>query len=212
MAIGFPNYFNGSQPNGGFGQDFSFIGTPTVEETFSGRPADLWRSARISQLGGQAALPQFQKSAMAGFQPAYGRYLLSGYSQPFAQYLKGTSTGGGIQDYASQARLQPQWNALVGASRSLNPGMGVTSLTPAQIQYRGLLEGPDARANAIAMSMAGMGGVGGGGRFGGGWSQGIGGQARQRALGNLYDLYSDRAAAKGLPAGGFINWLNSGLG
>ena len=188
--------------------DYGFLGTPSVDETFEGRPSDLWRTARLGQLGYRAAMPQFQRAAMSGFRPAFGRYLLAGSNQPFSKFLRGTSTGGGTSPLASQANLADQWAGAVRASAGLTQDPETLNLTNRDLQYRGLLESDNARANSIAMAMAGMGGTGGGGPFGGGWSGGYGGAARQRAIGNLYDLYAARAAAAVTPAGGFLSWIN----
>ena len=37
-------------------------------------------------------------------------------------------------------------------------------------------------------------------------------QARQRALGNLYDLYAARAGARGMGGGGFLGYLGGRMG
>ena len=195
--------------------DYGFLGTPSVDQTFEGRPSDLWRTARLGQLGYRAAMPQFQRAAMSGFRPAFGRYLLAGSNQPFSQFLRGTSTGGGTSPLASQTNLADQWAGAVAASRRLgtDPSAMESQMSPEaygrELQYRGLLGSDNARANSIAMAMAGMGVPDQtDSPFGGGWSGGYGGAARQRAIGNLYDLHAARAAAAGTPAGGFLNWIN----
>ena len=61
------------------------------------------------------------------------------------------------------------------------------------------LRGDDARANQLAMAMAGMNITGGG----------IGAQAAQRGLGSLYDLYRARAASTPVgDASGFLGYLS----
>jgi hypothetical protein len=75
------------------------------------------------------------------------------------------------------------------------------TLTAQQLGIRGALSGEGARANALAMAQAGMGGA-----------RGYMGQARQRALGNLYDIYAARAEAAGRPRSGFLGYLGGQMG
>lgn len=61
------------------------------------------------------------------------------------------------------------------------------------------MTGENARANQLAMAMAGMGITGGG----------IGAQAAQRGLGSLYDLYRARQVTGPTgDASGFLGYLN----
>jgi hypothetical protein len=170
---------------------------PGVAETFAGSPAALWQAAAIQRMGSNAALPQFQRTAMQGFTPALGQYMLGGGGGTFADYL----TAGGTPT-ATQAT--GNWENALMASRMLDPSYQVPSDTPTtgdvfdrMTRQQGYLTGPDARRNALAMAGAQMGGTGGGYAM----------QAQQRALGNLYDLYAARAAGTGAPAGGFLGYL-----
>jgi hypothetical protein len=218
-----PVHYDPWNPDNTFGTasgDFNFLGSPTIEQTFEGRPAELWRAARMAQLPNtyQAFMPQFQRAAMSGFQPAFGRYLLSGQATPFGNFLSSVlkrSRKGGTDWAQGGAKLEGQWADAVRASGRLgiDPSTMESQMSPQaygrELQYRGLLGSDNARANSIAMAMAGMGGSGG--QFGGGMRSGYGGAARQRAIGNLYDAYATRAAAAGTPAGGFLKWLDQGM-
>ena len=66
---------------------------------------------------------------------------------------------------------------------------------------QGYLTGEGARSRALAMAGTAMGG-----------GVGIGAQARQAALGNLYDLYAARAEATGTSPGTFLSWLSGKVG
>ena len=174
-------------------------GLPTTDvlSTFAGSPAALWQSGRIAGMGSQAAIPQFQRSAMQGFTPAFGRYMLKGGTGSFADYMRTPRTAG------FAAPRQDFRNAIT-ASNMLNPAYARTATNPLTTQMatqQGYLTGPDARRNALAMAAAGMGG-----------GVGYGAQARQRALGNLYDLYASRASGAGAPVGGFLGYLGGLMG
>ena len=190
----------------------SIWGTPTddVLSTFAKRPQALWRAAQMQQLGSKALIPQFQRTIGQGFTPAYGGYLMAspegtgGERGTFAQYL---GAGGGPE--ARRLAAMTDWATAVEASRRDNPtytpAAGAPALTQAQMDRSlaipGALSNENARANTIAMAQAGMGG-------GGGYM----GQARQRALGNLYDIYAARAEAVGQPTSGFLAYLGDQMG
>jgi hypothetical protein len=61
-------------------------------------------------------------------------------------------------------------------------------------------DAPEARRNTLAMTLARMGG-----------GVGMGATARERAIGNMYDIYAARQAGTGGPQGGFIDWVNRRL-
>ena len=170
-----------------------YFSPPSVAETFAGSPEALWSTARLGAMGNQAALPQFQRAAMQGFQPAFGNYLLGGApgGTTFANYL-----GSGMQ---AQPLQYGNWQNAVAASAALDPSLTLgADLQPGGIALQGLMQGENARRNMLAMAGSAMGG-----------GVGLGAQARQRALGNIYDLYGARAAGAGQPTGTFLNWLSS---
>ena len=192
----------------------------TVEDTFAGRPQDLWETARLQQMGARGMLPQWQRQRLQGFQPALGGYLLSGRTDPFAEYLR--SPGAGATALAGQSAQQiaeANWANAIAASRAMAvqdqpwlPNLpepeaaaavadGAPAMTPEQLVMQGYLTGEGARSRALAMAGTAMGG-----------GVGIGAQARQAALGNLYDLYSARAAATGTSPGTFLRWLSGKVG
>lgn len=185
MGQGF-NY-GGAGPTGmSFGAMPTGVLSPQVTQTFAGDPQSWFQAARIAQLGDYAALPQFQNTANMGFTPALGRYLLSGQEGEFSGYTPSTTAGA----------MGSDWASAVAASQAV--GQMNTPLTEQQAQIQGYLTGEDARRNALAMASA---------RYGGG--AGYAAQSRQRALGNLYDLYSARAQGAGQAPGTFLSYLDT---
>ena len=174
-----------------------------VGQTFVGDPSGLWQAGRLAQLTqAQAANPQWTNQAMTGFTPTYGQYLLGGAPGTFGEYLGTRSApGAGEGMYTSPVATTgsgTNWQQAAQASAVLGGGLGAGSpMTPYQMTIQGLLQGENARRNALAMTGAAMGG-----------GVGMGAMARQRALGNLYDVYAARQAGAGDPQGGFINWIN----
>jgi hypothetical protein len=176
----------------------SIFGPTDVLSTFDKSPAALWQAARIRQMGQNAAIPQFQRTAMRGFTPALGRYMLGGDTgQTFAQYINPQGVTGGA-NFASANPTYGDWTSAVLASRGLDPSYrsGTFNPTERQIATQTLLTNENARRNALAMAGAAMGG-----------GVGMLAEARQQGLGNLYDLYAARAAGAGAPAGGFLGYL-----
>jgi hypothetical protein len=137
-------------------------------------------------MGDYAGLPQFQRSANLGFTPAFGSYLMSGSPAEFSSYVPSATAGAG----------EAAWQNVLAASAAA--GAPDTSLTDPQRNILANLQGEDARRNALAIAAARMGG-----------GVGYTAQARQRALGNMYDLYSARAAGAGDAPGTFLSWLNT---
>lgn len=167
------------------------FGAPSVADTFLGSPEALYQTARLGAMGAQAALPQFQRTAMQGFQPAFGNYLLAGApgGATFSDYL-----GSGM---SSQAPTFGNWQDAISASAAIDPTMTLDSpLSGRALALQGLMQGENARRNMLAMAGSALGG-----------GVGLGAQARERALGNIYDLYSARAAGAGQPTGTFLSWL-----
>jgi hypothetical protein len=172
-----------------------------VGQTFVGDPSGLWQAGRLAQLSqAQAANPQWTNQAMTGFTPTYGQYLLGGAPGTFGEYLGARAAPTGNMYTSTPATMETgtNWEQAVKASGMLGAGIaGANTMTPQQFTYAGLLQGENARRNALAMTGAAMGG-----------GIGMGAMARQRALGNLYDVYAARQAGAGDPQGGFINWIN----
>ena len=164
--------------------------SPTVAGTFAGSPEAYYQAARTAQMGPYASIAQFRNQAGAGFAPAFGQYMLQ---QPL------TGMTGEVAPFSQFQSTRPvspaDWQSAVYASGAIgNPN---AQLTARQLSTQGLLQGDNARRNALAMSAA---------RFGGGI--GTLASARQSALGNLYDLYTARGLAAGAPTGGFLSYLN----
>jgi hypothetical protein len=189
-------------------------GPADIEQSFIGDPAGLWKTARSKALGQRAFQPQFQRNIMAGFDPAWGGYLLGGGTGgTFADYLRGSGGQsqlrpgqGGINAWGTpNLGIGSNWANVLAASRALDPN------APQQVDTLGDLGRQQAyqayidpavagetaaRQNALAIAGAAMGG-----------GVGYGASMRQRALGNLYDIYSQRALGAGAPGGGFLGYL-----
>ena len=186
----------------------AYIPKMNVEQTFAERPADLWETARLAQMGSRGLLPQWQQQRFQGFEPALGSYYLAGGPGTFAEYMKAQA-----QTPTSDLETRANWANAIAASRAMavqdQPWLpdlpepeaaaavadGAPAMTPEQLVMQGYLTGEGARSRALAMAGTAMGG-----------GVGIGAQARQAALGNLYDLYSARAAATGTSPGTFLRW------
>jgi hypothetical protein len=188
-------------------------GPADIEQSFIGDPAGLWKTARSKALGQRAFQPQFQKNIMAGFNPAWGGYLLGGGAGgTFADYLRGAGgqlrpgQGGANAWGTPNLGIGSNWANVVAASRALDPnasqmvegmeGLGRQKTYQGYINPSEGLSEAAARQNALAIAGAAMGG-----------GVGYGASMRQRALGNLYDIYSQRALGAGAPGGGFLGYL-----
>ena len=182
MGSGY-DFGGASGPGINFGAMPTGVLSPDVAQTFALDPQSWYQASRIAQMGDYASLPQFQRTANYGFEPAYGRYLMSGTTPEFSGY---SPTG----------TLADSWANAIAASSAV--GSPDTNLTQQQGQIQSYLSGDDARSNMLAMAAA---------RYGGG--HGYAAQSRQRALGNIYDLYSARAAGAGKPAGSFLSYLDT---
>ena len=211
----------GGMPNtqGGLGNLGNYFQAPSIAETFAGSPQALWQAARIGAVTPQQAfLPQFQRAAMVGYEPEFGRYLLGGNTDPFSSYLEARGQMGPQTDDTRAARAvstAANWQSALAASQALRaPPQGYTEtgnleggvpvpsgLSIAQLAMQGMMTNEDARRNTLAMAAAGMGG-----------GTGYGAQARQSAIGNLYDLYAARAAGAGASPGGFLSWFGQRYG
>jgi hypothetical protein len=149
----------------------------------------------------QLANPAWRNQIMTGYQPLFGSYALAGGQGTFADYLGGIPTGStagvpaGVGQYQTEIPAE-NWQTAVTASRLL--GTPDQPVTVAQQNIQNLLQNENARRNALAMANAYMGG-----------GIGYGAQARQAALGNMYDIYSARQAGEGKVAGTFLDWLNT---
>ena len=187
----------------GLGGDY---GTPSNEwltdptgaqATFAGDPRSLWQAGRAQQMSAaQLANPAWRSQIMTGYQPMLGAYQLGGAQGTFADYLGGLGAGGAGQ-YATSIP-DANWQTAVTASQLM--GSPDQPVTLAQQNIQNLLQGENARRNALAMAGAYMGG-----------GIGYGAQARQAALGNMYDIYAARQAGEGAVPGTFLNWLNTRL-
>ena len=158
---------------------------PAVAATFEGAPEADWQPSRLAQMGARAVTPQFARQAGMGFAPAYGQYLMTGQSEPFHTY-QGAPSATGWQDVLAASTA-----AGLGASE-----MG--ALNEQQASILGYLQGENRRRNALAILAAQRGGL----------ATSMGGQAYQRAMANLYDLYRARAGAAGQAEGTFLSWLD----
>jgi hypothetical protein len=195
---------------------FTFGGIPDTEWLgsdlaggFLDDPANLWRTGRAQQMTQQQlANPFWTRQANVGFTPTLGEYLLGGAPRSFGEYLgEGRPVNMGGYRTPDQAT---GWKSALAASRALLEGLSeeeiearetAGTLTAGQVTQMGLMgTAPEARRNTLAMTMARMGG-----------GVGMGATARERAVGNMYDIYAARQAGTGDPQGGFIDWINRRL-
>jgi len=179
--------------------EVSWLADPTgAQATFVGDPRGLWQAGRAQQMSeSQLANPAWRNQMMTGYQPLFGSYALAGAPGTFANYLGGLGAGGANQ-YAPTVPPE-NWDAAVAASAGMNTfDVATADDTTQRFRLASLMQGENARRNALAMAGAYMGG-----------GIGYGAQARQAALGNMYDIYGAREAGKGKVAGTFLDWLNT---
>ena len=186
----------------------AYIPKMNVEQTFAERPADLWETARLAQMGSRGLLPQWQQQRFQGIEPALGSYYLAGGPGTFAEYMKAQA-----QTATTDLETRANWANAIAASRAMavqdqpwlseeTTSVPPTTLTPQQVAMQQWMQpGSAGRASTLAMAGAGLGG-----------GVGLGAQARQAALGNLYDLYAARAEATGTSPGTFLSWLSGKVG
>ena len=169
-----------------------------AQATFVGDPRGLWQAGRAQQMSeSQLANPAWRNQMMTGYQPLFGSYALAGAPGTFANYLGGTPPTG-VGQYQTEIPASA-WDAAVAASAGMNTfDVATADDTTQRFRLASLMQGENARRNALAMAGAYMGG-----------GIGYGAQARQAALGNMYDIYGAREAGKGKVAGTFLDWLNT---
>jgi len=186
--------------------EVSWLADPTgAQATFVGDPRGLWQAGRAQQMSeSQLANPAWRNQMMTGYQPLFGSYALAGAPGTFTNYLGGIPTGStpgipaGVGQYTTSVPAE-NWDAAVAASAGMNTfDVATADDTTQRFRLASLMQGENARRNALAMAGAYMGG-----------GIGYGAQARQAALGNMYDIYGAREAGKGKVAGTFLNWLNT---
>jgi hypothetical protein len=182
-------------PDDALSPNIDLTGMPPMPDPIYGlkTPLEQWDAMRYRSMGEDVYNPVRWAARRQGFQPAFGEYLLSGTEEKFPDWM--------VQREGIDAAYDPQsrWDELVRASRYLDKDVSKIGLSPEEMgrftQYRGYLDAPS-DTKRLAYQYLGAGG-------------GYGGAARQRGIDSLYDLYSARAAAGGLPAGGFIEYLNN---
>ena len=167
-----------------------------------GDPVAQWEAMRTKEMGQDIWNPVQWGTRMQGFQPAYGKYLLSGQrlsGDPFYQFM-----GGGTRPAVPpEVHLEQAGREMVAGSGAGGGPAGWQAADMDQFSrmatYQSLL-GPtsdQAKQNAILMAATAMGA-----------GEGVGAQALNRQLGSMWDVQAAEAAAAGQPVGGFINWLN----
>jgi len=177
----------------------SWLADPTgAQATFVGDPRGLWQAGRAQQMSeSQLANPAWRNQMMTGYQPLFGSYALAGAPGTFANYLGGMPPTG-VGQYQTEIPASA-WDAAVAASAGMNTfDVDTADDTTQRFRLASLMQGENARRNALAMAGAYMGG-----------GIGYGAQARQAALGNMYDIYGARQAGEGKVAGTFLDWLNT---
>jgi len=152
----------------------------------------------------QLANPAFRNQVMTGFTPMLGAYNLAGAPGTFANWMSGAVPTAGVGQYGTPGYgaggdLAAQWANAVAASAAM-PTFDIGDKEIENFRMMSLLQGENARRNALSMAGAYMGG-----------GIGYGAQAQQAALGNMYDVYAARQAAEGNVSGTFLNWLNTRL-
>ena len=166
---------------------------PPAAITDKWTPEQTWEAMRVSQMGEDIYNPVMWGARDVGFAPVKGQYLLSGANQSFTNWLDRTQGGKSLN-------MADLWDDAVLASSTMGTQFDPSTLMPVHRNVMGLLGGDAARENALLMSYAALGG-----------GPGIGGQAMYSQLGRMYDIFAAQQAAQGLPASGFLEYLNNML-
>ena len=154
-------------------------------------PEQTWEAMRVQQMGEDIYNPVRWGARKVGFAPAKGQYLLSGANRSFTDWMSQTQGGKGLN-------MADLWDEAVEASSTMGTQFDPSTLMPNQLNVMNLLGGDAARENALLMSYAALGG-----------GPGVGGQAMYSQLGSMYDIFAAQQAAQGLPASGFLEYLDS---
>ena len=195
-------------PSGRAGQPWNIVepqtmGTAMQETGMSGfqlppaaltdywSPEQTWEAMRVQQMGEDIYNPVRWGARNVGFAPAKGQYLLSGANRSFTDWMSQTQGGKGLN-------MADLWDEAVEASSTMGTQFDPSTLMPNQLNVMNLLGGDAARENALLMSYAALGG-----------GPGVGGRAMYSQLGSMYDIFAAQQAAQGLPASGFLEYLDS---
>ena len=181
------------QPMGTAMQETGMSGfqLPPAAITSMWSPEQTWESMRAQQMGEDIYNPVMWGARGVGFTPAKGQYLLSGANRSFTDWMSQTQGGQSL----NTADL---WDDAVLASSTMGTKFDPSTLLPVHHNVMGLLGGDAGRENALLMSFAALGG-----------GPGMGGQAMYSQLGRMYDIFAAQKTAQGLPASGFLEYLDS---
>jgi hypothetical protein len=163
----------------------------SIAETFYGRPGALWEAARTEQLGEKAHNPQYWKTRMQGFTPAWGRHILS--SQPGESFYSYLSRSGGAPSTADD------WGLAVQASGAMGTQFLPGATDTERIRAHRMKTLMSSKAEVLAMASAGLG---------------INpdtymGNAAYTGLSNMYDIFEQQEAGKAGDPGKFLSWLDN---
>ena len=158
---------------------------------------EMWDALRASEMGDDIYNPTLWGARRQGFNPAQGRYLLSGglgdtgQSTSFAEWLPtlySRDKGNLWEDAVLASNLmsgEAEWADVPEGKRDLMQLL------------QGQMQGPGARGAMTSMASTGLGA-----------GDGYISSALRNRITDMYDLYSSQVAATGQPVGGFLGYLN----
>ena len=162
---------------------------------------EMWDALRASEMGDDIYNPTLWGARRQGFNPAQGRYLLSGglgdtgQSTSFAEWLP-TLYSRDRGDLWKDAVLAS--NLMSGEAEWANVPEGKRDLMQL---LQGQMQGPGARGALTSMAATGLGA-----------GDGYVSSALRNRITDMYDLYSSQMAATGQPVGGFLSYLDNRMG
>lgn len=159
-----------------------------------------WDAIRAAEMGDERFNPVMWDARRYGYNPARGRYLLSGgmvdgQTKGFAEWLPTSGT----------RDISEMWKNAVRASETMDTGQFPEGLDMEDrnllMNLQSIMQGPNAQTNLLHMAGTGMGA-----------GEGYISDALRRNIANEYSRYAAEQAGKGLPVGGFLSYLDNSMG
>ena len=159
-----------------------------------------WDAIRAAEMGDERFNPVMWDARRYGYNPARGRYLLSGgmvdgQTKGFAEWLPTSGT----------RDMSEMWKNAVRASETIGTGQFPEGLDMEDrnllMNLQSIMQGPNAQTNLLHMASTGMGA-----------GEGYISDALRRNITNEYSRYAAEQAGAGLPVGGFLSYLDNSIG
>ena len=160
-----------------------------------------WDAIRAAEMGDERFNPVMWDARRYGYNPARGRYLLSGgmvdgQTKTFSEWLPTSGT----------RDMSEMWKNAVRASETMGTGQQLPEGLDMEDRnllwnLQSIMQGPNAQTNLLHMAGTGMGA-----------GEGYISDALRRNIANEYSRYAAEQAGAGLPVGGFLSYLDNSMG